>query len=86
MRKNVIRLALCAMLFALCSSAGAQQPTKVPRIGFPDPSTTSGVAVLLDAFRQEMRMARQLRVEFEGALDSSNHPSLLQFDIPVDRG
>jgi putative ABC transport system substrate-binding protein len=33
MRKNVIRLALCAMLLALCVSAAAQQPKKVPLIG-----------------------------------------------------
>ncbi|TMA96249.1 MAG: ABC transporter substrate-binding protein [Deltaproteobacteria bacterium] len=32
MRKNVIRLTLCAMLFAL--SYSAQQPRKVPRIGY----------------------------------------------------
>jgi putative ABC transport system substrate-binding protein len=34
MRKNVIRLTLCAMLLALCVSASAQQPKKVPRIGY----------------------------------------------------
>ena len=34
MRKNVIRLTLCAMLFALSYSASAQQPRKVPRIGY----------------------------------------------------
>jgi putative ABC transport system substrate-binding protein len=34
MRKNVICLALCAMLFALCASASAQQPKKIPRIGY----------------------------------------------------
>jgi putative ABC transport system substrate-binding protein len=34
MRKNVIGLTLCAMLFALCSSAEAQQLRKVPRIGY----------------------------------------------------
>jgi len=28
MRKNVMRLTLCAMLFALCVSAQAQQATK----------------------------------------------------------
>jgi putative ABC transport system substrate-binding protein len=55
MRKNVIRLALCAMLFALCSSAAAQQARKISRIGFLDSSTASGSAVLLEAFRQEMR-------------------------------
>ena len=43
------------MLFALCSSAEAQQATKVFRIGYLDPSTASGSAVLLAAFRQELR-------------------------------
>jgi putative ABC transport system substrate-binding protein len=46
--------AICAMLFALCSSADAQQATKVARIGYLDPSTASGSAVLLEAFRQEL--------------------------------
>ena len=32
----------------------AQQPAKVPRIGFLDKSTASGSAVLVDAFRQEL--------------------------------
>jgi ABC-type uncharacterized transport system substrate-binding protein len=32
----------------------AQQPTKVFRIGFLDPSTASGMAELLEAFRQEL--------------------------------
>ena len=30
MKKTVTRLTLCAMLFALCASADAQQPKKVP--------------------------------------------------------
>ena len=34
MKKIFIHVALSAVLFALCSSADAQQPTKVPRIGF----------------------------------------------------
>ena len=34
MRKNVMRLTLCAMLFALCFSASAQQSKKVSRIGY----------------------------------------------------
>jgi putative tryptophan/tyrosine transport system substrate-binding protein len=42
------------MLFALCSHAEAQQTGKVSRIGFLYPSTPSGSAVLVDAFRQEM--------------------------------
>ena len=42
------------MLFALCSSAVAQQTGKIPRIGFLDSSTASGTAVINDAFRQEL--------------------------------
>jgi putative ABC transport system substrate-binding protein len=43
-----------AWLFALCVSAQAQQTGKIYRIGFLDPSTASGSAVLVDAFRQEL--------------------------------
>jgi len=32
----------------------AQQPRRIFRIGFLDPSTASGMAVLVDAFRQEL--------------------------------
>jgi ABC-type uncharacterized transport system substrate-binding protein len=47
-------LALGAMLFALCSSAGAQQTGKIVRIGILDSGTVSGMAVLVDAFRHEL--------------------------------
>ena len=44
MNRKVTVLTLCAMLFALCSSAEAQQPKKVPRIGYlsaDNPATES---------------------------------------------
>ena len=46
--------ALCALLFVLCGSVHAQQKDKVFRIGFLDPSTASGTAVMVDVFRQEL--------------------------------
>jgi putative tryptophan/tyrosine transport system substrate-binding protein len=55
MKRKITVLALCAMLFALCGSVNAQQLTKLARIGFLDASTASGMAVLVDAFRQELR-------------------------------
>jgi putative ABC transport system substrate-binding protein len=55
MNKKVLGVALCAVLLALSFPAEAQQTGKVPRIGFLDQSTASGIAVLLEAFRQEMR-------------------------------
>jgi putative ABC transport system substrate-binding protein len=51
---KVICFALCVMLFVLCGSANAQQPGKIFRIGYLDPSTVSGSAVLWEAFRQEL--------------------------------
>ena len=54
MNKKITILALCSMLFAPCSSVQAQQPTKIFRIGFLDPSTASGSAVLVKAFLQEL--------------------------------
>src|SRR5262245_50368605 len=54
MKRKLGSFVLCALLFALCSSAEAQQTGKVFRIGFLDNSTASGSAVLLDAFRQEL--------------------------------
>jgi putative tryptophan/tyrosine transport system substrate-binding protein len=44
-----------ALAFSLCEPvAGAQQTGKIFRIGFLDSSTASGMAVLVDAFRQEL--------------------------------
>jgi putative ABC transport system substrate-binding protein len=54
MHKKITRRAFCSMLLALPFSASAQQAEKIFRIGFLDLSTASGMAVLLDAFRQEL--------------------------------
>jgi len=45
---------LTLLLVSAGSFASAQQPGKVFRIGFLDPSTPSGMAVMVDAFRQEL--------------------------------
>jgi putative tryptophan/tyrosine transport system substrate-binding protein len=51
---KVIQFGLAAMLLSLNFAVDAQQTGKIFRIGFLDPSTASGSAVLLDAFRQEL--------------------------------
>ena len=53
MNKKVFGFGLY-VLFALSFPVEAQQPKKVPRIGFLDNSTASGSAVLVEAFRQEL--------------------------------
>ena len=56
-RWSVIRrtLALCTMLFAVCSPTDAQQPTKVPRIGYLSGSFASTSPDRREAFRQGLR-------------------------------
>jgi putative ABC transport system substrate-binding protein len=46
---------VAVILLVVTAIADAQQTGKVLRIGFLDNSTASGIAVLLDAFRQELR-------------------------------
>ena len=48
------RLLVALIMFALCTPAWAQQPKKIPRIGFLDASTAFGMAVLTEAFQQEL--------------------------------
>ncbi|MGZ8436750.1 MAG: ABC transporter substrate-binding protein [Candidatus Binatia bacterium] len=52
-RRTAIRR-LATFFLASASLAHAQQPGKIFRIGFLDNSTASGMAVLVDAFRQEL--------------------------------
>jgi putative ABC transport system substrate-binding protein len=54
-RKKFFGLALCAMLLALSLSAAAQQPTKVPRIGFLLAVPPSTISARIEAFRQGLR-------------------------------
>jgi len=55
MRKNVIRLTLCAMLFALCLPAQAQQPKKVHRIGYLSPINPATDSSRFEPFRAALR-------------------------------
>jgi ABC-type uncharacterized transport system substrate-binding protein len=55
MKKKITVLTLCAMLFAPCSFAEAQQPTKVPRIGFLATVSPSTISSRVEAFRQGLR-------------------------------
>ena len=47
--------AISAVLFAFCSSVEAQQPTKVPRIGYLGGATASASSTRLEPFRQGLR-------------------------------
>jgi putative tryptophan/tyrosine transport system substrate-binding protein len=53
--QKLVSFALCAVLFALCDSVGAQQRTKVPRIGFLGATSSSANLDRAEAFRQGLR-------------------------------
>ena len=53
--KSILYWLMATAILISAPAVEAQQPTKVPRIGFMDNSTASGSAGLLEAFRQEMR-------------------------------
>src|SRR5215470_3748639 len=48
-------LALGALLFAFCVSVEAQQPTKVPRIGYLDATSPVAASARIGVFRQALR-------------------------------
>jgi len=54
-KKNLRLLALCAMLLALSSSADAQQPKKIPRIGYLTTGSLSSASENVERFRQGLR-------------------------------
>jgi putative tryptophan/tyrosine transport system substrate-binding protein len=55
MKQTITTFALSAMLLALCLSAQAQQPQKVPRIGYLSSVSPSVISDRTEAFRQGLR-------------------------------
>jgi putative ABC transport system substrate-binding protein len=71
-KTKIIGLALCGLLFALCSFAEAQQAKKVPRIAWITGSSLSSNAHRIEAFRQGLRElgyveGRDILIELRGA-------------------
>ena len=83
MRKNVICLTLCVMLLALCDSAGAQQPEKVPRIGYlasSDPATESARSERIRLALRELGYieGQNIAIEYRYAEGKNDrHPKLV---------
>jgi len=55
MKKELVGFALGALFFALSFPAEAQQPTKIPRVGYLDGGFPDTNAARIDAFRQGLR-------------------------------
>src|SRR5437016_1405685 len=55
MTKKTILFALCSLLLAPSSASEAQQPTKIPRIGYLTVASLSSNVARVEAFRQGLR-------------------------------
>jgi len=54
-KRKLGSFALCAMLFALCQSAEAQQPTKIPLIGYLSPTDAATDSARAEGIRLALR-------------------------------
>src|SRR5262245_14916830 len=85
-RANVFGLAFFAMLFALCFSASAQQPKKVPHIGYltsTDPATES---IRFEPFQAALRElgyieGRNIAIEYRYAEGKADRFSALAAEL-----
>jgi putative ABC transport system substrate-binding protein len=55
MKTSITALALCTILFAVCSSALAQQSSRIPRIGYVDAGSPATTGHRAQAFAQGLR-------------------------------
>jgi putative tryptophan/tyrosine transport system substrate-binding protein len=55
MIKTMPLFALCFLLLALCSSAQAQQPKKIPRIGYLSSNDSASESTRAEAIQQALR-------------------------------
>ena len=91
-KRKLGSFALCAMLFALCSSAEAQQPKKVPRIGVLIALSPSAISDRTEAFRQGLRElgyveGKDIVIEYrsaEGKFDRLPHLAAELVRLKVD--
>ena len=86
MMKSIFFCLLTTVLLTTAPVAGAQQPGKIFRIGFLDGSTASGSAVLVEAFRQELRKlgwieGKNIAVEYRFAEGKNDRTPELAADL-----
>ena len=63
MRKRFFGSTFCAMLFALCFPPEAQQPAKIPRIGYV---SVSGSPIIQGAWSRHFDKASETSVTMKG--------------------
>ena len=84
--KSFAHFCLLITIFLITGLASAQQTGKIFRIGFLDPSTASGSAVLVDAFRRELSKlgwieGKNIAIEYRFAEQKSERLPELAADL-----
>jgi len=72
MKKNICGFALCALLLAFSFPARAQQPTKIPRVGWLTSGFLSSISARAETFRQGLHElgyveGKNILIEWRGA-------------------
>jgi putative ABC transport system substrate-binding protein len=86
MSERIFVLTLCALLFALCPSAEAQQAKKVPRIGYLSPTDPASDSTRSEAIRLALRElgyieGQNITVEYRYAEGKSNRDPELAAEL-----
>src|SRR5215831_5399455 len=87
MKRAAVRsIAVAVMLFAVAVIAEAQQPRKVPRIGFLSSGSASGITANLEGFRQGLRElgyveGKNIIIEYRWAEDKLDRLSELAAEL-----
>jgi putative ABC transport system substrate-binding protein len=86
MHNKVTRRAFCSLLLALPFPARAQQPTKIPRIGFLFAVSPSAISTRVEAFRQGLRElgyveGKNIVIEWRFAEEKPNRVPVLAAEL-----
>lgn len=83
---KLVVYALCAVIFALCSSAEAQQPKKITQIGILTMADSAGESARSEGIRQALRdrgyiEGQNIRIEYRHAEGNPDRLSLLAAEL-----
>jgi putative ABC transport system substrate-binding protein len=86
MKEKIKVLTLCSLLLALCASAEAQQPGKIPRIGYLTGTSLSGIANRNEPFRRGLRdlgyaEGKNIVIEWRGADGNPDRQRALAIEL-----
>ena len=86
MKIKITLVTLCAIIFSFCSPAVAQQPTKVPRIGYLTGASLSANSARHEAFRQGLRQlgyveGKNIIIEWRSAEEKFDRLPTLAADL-----